>query len=84
MNIEQATKQLERSERGQMTAKLLLDFLNSDTVKYLDGQNFEAVATLTTSFALGTSAESCAVIAALEGVVQRNRWVQVKKEKPGE
>jgi len=36
MNTLQAAKQLERSERGQKAAKLLLDFLDSSTVKFLD------------------------------------------------
>ena len=58
-----------------MAAKLLLDFLESSTVKFLDGSNFQAVATLTTHFALGSGKDSCDVIEALQGVVERNQWV---------
>jgi hypothetical protein len=77
MTTPEATKQLERSERGQLTCKLLLDFLNSPTVKYLDGRNFEALTTLVTRYALGSGADSCEVIEQLEAVIERNQWVNV-------
>ena len=48
MTIKQACMQLERSERGQKTCKLLLDFLKSSTVQGLDGNNEQAVAALVT------------------------------------
>lgn len=73
--IQQAIKQLERSERGQKAAKLLLDLLDSSTVKYLDGSNFQALTTLTAHYALGSGAESFAVIEGLQGIVERNKWV---------
>ena len=75
MNTAQAIKQLERSERGQKAAKLLLDFLDSSTVKFLDGSNFQAITTLTAHYALGSGADSCEVIESLQGVVERNKWV---------
>lgn len=75
--IQQAIKQLERSERGQKAAKLLLDLLDSSTVKYLDGSNFQALTTLTAHYALGSGADSCEVIEGLQGIVDRNKWVLV-------
>lgn len=75
MNTQQAIAQLERSERGQKTAKLLLDFLDSSAVKYLDGRNFEALVTLVARYSLGTGADSCEVMDGLRAVVDRNQWV---------
>jgi len=75
MNTLQAAKQLERSERGQKAAKLLLDFLDSSTVKFLDGSNFHAITTLVASYALGSGADACAVIESLQAIVERNKWV---------
>lgn len=77
METPDAIKQLERSERGQQTCKLLLDFLNSPAVKFLDGRNQTAVAMLVNNFMLGSSADACAVVEALEGVVNRNQWVKL-------
>lgn len=71
MTTAQAAKQLQRSERGQHAAKLLLDFLDSPSVKFLDGRNFEAIATLVTNYSLGSGADSCEVIESLQGVVDR-------------
>jgi len=77
MTITAAAKQLERSERGQMTCKLLLDLLKSDTVKFLDGGNSAAVAALVTAYMLGDGQDACSVIGALNQVIDRNRWVTV-------
>ena len=76
--IEQAAKQLERSERGQMTAKLLRDFLKSHAVQGLDASNCEAVVTLAANYLLGGGSHACAVQDALNGIVERNGWVLVK------
>ena len=76
--IEQAAKQLERSERGQMASKLLLDFLKSHAVQGLDGSNCEAVVTLSAHFLLGGGGDACAVKDALTGIIERNQWVLAK------
>lgn len=78
MNITQAIKQLERSERGQLTCKLLLDFLQSDTIQGLDSANYMAVAEIMWSFMFRDRDESNAVLRSLQGVVDRNRWVKVQ------
>lgn len=75
MNKLQAAKQLERSERGQKAAEMLLDFLDSSTVKFMDGSNFQAITTLVASYSLGSGADSCQVIESLQGIVKRNQWV---------
>ena len=77
--IHKATHQLERSERGQMTCKMLLDFLNS--VKDLDGSNCDAVGTLVVAFLCGTGQSACDVVEALRKVVERNRWVNLPTER---
>ena len=74
--IEQAAKQLERSERGQMACKLLLDFLKSNPVQGLDGGNSEAVITLAGHYLLGGGVQALAVTDALNGVIDRNQWVK--------
>lgn len=81
MTVEKAAKQLERSERGQATCKLLYDFLRSNTVKFLDERNFEALTTLVAAYALGSSNDACNVTDALRGVIERNQWVN-KQEVP--
>ena len=58
-------EQLERSERGRMTIKLLRDFLKSPTVQGLDGCNSEAVTTLVARHMLGSSTDVCEVMDAL-------------------
>lgn len=73
--IEQAAKQLERSERGQMTSKLLLNFLKSAPVQGLDGPNCEAVVTLAAHYLPGSDKDACAVQDALNGIIERNQWV---------
>ncbi|HEX3720337.1 MAG TPA: hypothetical protein VH595_20490 [Verrucomicrobiae bacterium] len=75
MTIQEAIKQLERSERGQMTCKLLLDFLKSPTVQGLDGRNSAAVHELVQRHMLGGGKEACEVIDGLYDVVERNQWV---------
>lgn len=73
--IEQAAKQLERSERGKMTAKLLRDFLKSHAVQGLDCENCNAVVTLAGHYLLGGGSNACAVQDALNGIIERNQWV---------
>ncbi len=73
--IEESVKQLERSERGQKTCKLLLDFLKSHAVHGLDQDNCEAVVTLASYYLLGTGSQACAVKDAMEGIINRNKWV---------
>ena len=73
--IEQAAKQLERSERGQKTSKLLRDFLKSPAVQGLDCENCNAVVTLAAHYLLGGGADACAVQDALNGIVDRHQWV---------
>lgn len=73
--IESSVKRLARSERGQKTCKLLLDFIKSPTVRGLDGENCEAVAALVSQFMLGDGATSCEVIEGLNAVIERNQWV---------
>jgi hypothetical protein len=73
--IKDAVKQLERSERGQMTCKLLRDFLQSHTVRGLDAHNCSAVATLVVVFMAGFGRDCCEVVDSLTGAVDRNQWV---------
>ncbi len=73
--IQQAIKQLERSERGQQTVKLLRDFLKSAPVQGLDGSNSEAVVTLTAHYLLGSGTDACNVNDAMNGLIERNQWV---------
>jgi uncharacterized protein YbcI len=73
--IEQAIKQLERSERGQQTVKLLRDFLKSHAVQGLDGSNSEAVVTLAAHYLLGSGTDACNVSDAMNGLIERNKWV---------
>ncbi len=73
--IEQAIKQLERSERGQKTVKLLRDFLKSAPVQGLDGSNSEAVVTLTAHYLLGSGTDACNVNDAMNELIERNQWV---------
>lgn len=73
--IEQAIKQLERSERGQIVCKLLLDFLESRPISGLDCWNEQAVTILVGCFMLGGRADASAVLDALDGVVKRNPGV---------
>lgn len=75
--IEEAIQQLERSERGQMTCKLLKDFLASGPVKFLGGSNSEAVTVLITFFMMGNGAAASKVMEKLEGVIERNQWVEM-------
>lgn len=77
MTIQQAAKQLERSERGQMTCKLLRDFLKSSHVQGLDGSNCQAVTALVSHYLLGGGSDACAVQDALNGIIERNQWVLV-------
>jgi hypothetical protein len=77
MTIQQAIKQLERSERGQMTSKLLLDFLKSHHVSGLDGSSSEAVVTLVAYCLLGCGSDACAIKDGLQEVVQHNQWVLI-------
>jgi hypothetical protein len=79
--IEQAAAQLENSERGQITCKLLADFLQSKPVRGLDQFNNEAVTTLVAHYTLGSGADACAVIDALYGVIERNPWVNQDTKK---
>lgn len=72
MTTQEAVSQLQRSERGRFAAKLLFAFLDSNTVKFLDGPNFFAIATLVNRYALGSGAESCEVMDSLKEMVQRN------------
>jgi hypothetical protein len=73
--IEQSIKQLERSERGQQTVKLLRDFLKSHAVQGLDAPNSEAVVTLTAHYLLGSSTDACNVNDAMNELINRNQWV---------
>jgi hypothetical protein len=73
--IEQAIKQLERSERGQQTVKLLRDFLKSHAVQGLDAPNSEAVVTLAAHYLLGRSTDACNVNDAMNELINRNQWV---------
>lgn len=73
--IEQAARQLEQSERGQKTVKLLRDFLKSQPVQGLDDPNSEAVMTLAGYYLLGSSTDACRVTDAMNEVVNRNQWV---------
>lgn len=73
--IERAARQLERSERGQLTCKLLRDFLKTHAVKGLDGENSMAVALLVQAYMTGTGGHACAVINQLGEVIERNKWV---------
>jgi len=76
-----ATMQLGRSERGQLTCKQLSDFLESATVKGLDGPNSEAVTALVARYMLGTASDASAVRDALKDVIERNQWVLVHERK---
>lgn len=73
--IEQAIKQLERSERGQQTVKLLRDFLKSAPVQGMDGSNSEAVTTLVAHYLLGSGTDACNVNDAMNELINRNQWV---------
>lgn len=73
--IDQAIKQLERSERGQQTVKLLRDFLKSAPVQGLDGSNSEAVVTLAAHYLLGSGTVACNVNDAMNELINRNQWV---------
>lgn len=73
--IQQSIKQLERSERGQMAAKLLLDLLKADSINGLDGSNSQAVVTLAAHYLCGGGADACAVKEELQALVERNQWV---------
>ena len=75
MTMNDAVRQLERSERGQMTCKLLHDFLASNTVKFLDEPNQHAVAVIVASYMIGDSPMACAVIDELAALIERNQWV---------
>lgn len=74
-SVLRATKQLERSERGIVTCKLLLDFLKSSTVQGLDANNQTAVATLVLRHMFGDSTDALEVLRALQAVTHRNEWV---------
>lgn len=76
--IGQAAAQLEQSERGQITCKLLADFLKSKPVHGLDQFNNKAVTTLVMHYLLGSGADACAVKDALNGVLERHPWVNGK------
>lgn len=73
--IKEAAKQLEKSERGQMTCKLLADFLQSRPVSGLDQFNQAAVANLVVHYMLGSGADACAVVDAVNEVLERHPWV---------
>lgn len=73
--IQQSVEQLERSERGQKTVKLLRDFLKSGPVKGLDDPNCEAVTLLVTHYMLGSGTDSCNVIDAMDALIERHGWV---------
>lgn len=73
--IQQAITQLERSERGQQTVKLLRDFLKSAPVQGLDGSNSEAVVTLTAHYLLGSGTDAYNVNDAMNQLIERNQWV---------
>ena len=79
MSVQEAAKQLERSERGQAACKLLADFLNSNTVKFLDQRNQAAISTLVVSYALGSCNDAFNVMDALNGVIGRNQWVNAQE-----
>jgi hypothetical protein len=72
--VNKFVSQLEQNERGQMTCKLLLDFLKSPTVRGLDGPNSHAVAGLIVAFMNGSGEQSCAVQDALYSAVERHPW----------
>jgi len=72
---QQAIAKLERSERGQQTVKLLSDFLKSAPVQGLDGDNSEAVLTLTAHYLLGSGTDACNVSDAINKLIERNQWV---------
>ena len=73
--VEQAIQQLERSERGQQTVKLLRDFLKSAPVQGLDAGNSQAVVTLAAHYLLGNGTDACNVNDAMNGLIERNQWV---------
>jgi hypothetical protein len=70
--IRRVIQQLERSERGQMTCKLLRDFFKSNTAKFLDEKNQIAVCSIVCCYTLGNSTQACEVMNLLNDVVERN------------
>lgn len=79
MTTSDAINQLECSERGQKTCKLLLDFLKSPVVNGLDGSNSMAVVTLVGYYMVGSGSDACAAKDGLNAVVNRNQWVKERK-----
>jgi hypothetical protein len=79
VSIIESIQQLERSERGQLTCKLLKDFFSSATVQGLDGSNSEAVAHLVFAFMVGGSNHASTVMDGLRKVIQRHQWVERAK-----
>jgi hypothetical protein len=74
--IPQAIAQLERTERGQQTVKLLRDFLKSPTVAGLDECNSEAVVTLVEHYLLADSKYARNVIDEMNELIQRNQILE--------
>lgn len=74
--ISDSILQLTRSERGVLTCKLLLDFLNSNAVQYLDDSNSLASASLACWFLIGGPNNAAEVKKQLEEVIERNPWVK--------
>jgi hypothetical protein len=69
-STEAAIRQLKKSERGQATCKLLFAFLNSETVKGLDGFNQDAVHALVTAYMRGNGSDAYQVMTALRDVAR--------------
>jgi len=83
VNVRAAIRQLNKSDRGRETCKLLFAFLKSETVKGLDGFNQDAVHALVTAYMGGNGTDADHVMTSLRAVAMPWPEPEMPRGDPG-